>query len=105
MILTQVTLLVKTTVTKSNGAKEVTEVPYVLPATKEKIYQTRLDEFSMQGVGKRNRFALDSIGEYEDDLDFEYFLDERGEKYKVMTWERNIKNNKIILEGVVANGI
>lgn len=105
MILTQVTLLVKTTVTKSNGAKEVKEVPYILPATKEKIYQRRLDEFSMQGLGKSNRFALDSIGEYETDLEFEYFLDEKGVKYKTITWERNTKNNKMTLEGVVANGI
>lgn len=105
MILTQVTLLVKTTITKSNGAKEDVEQPIILPATKEKISQVRLDEFSMQGLGKRNRFALDSIGEYETDLRFEYFLDERNEKYKVTTWERNPKNNKMTLEGVVANGI
>ena len=105
MILTQVTLLVKTTITKPNGAKEDVEQPITLQATKEKISQIRLDEFSMQGLGKRNRFALDSIGEYETDLRFEYFLDERNEKYKVTTWERNPKNNKMTLEGVVANGI
>lgn len=105
MILTQVTLLVKTTVKKDNGAESVTEVPYILPATKERIYQSRLDEFSMQGLGKQNRYILDSIGEYEETLEFEYFLDANGEKFKVTTWNRNPKNNQMTLEGVVSNGI
>ena len=105
MILTQVTLLVKTTVKKPNGAETVTVTNIVLPATKQRIYQSRLDQNSMVGLGKQNRYELDSIGEYETELRFEYFLDEKNEKYKVTTWERNPKNNKMTLEGVVANGI
>lgn len=105
MILTQVTLLVKTTVKKPNGAETVTDTPIVLPASKERIYQTRLDENSMVGLGKQNRYRLNAIGEWENELRFEYFLDTKGEKYKVTTWEREPKNNEMILEGVVANGI
>ena len=40
-----------------------------------------------------------------EDLIFNYFLDEKGETFKRTTWERNPKNNKMILEGVVSNGI
>lgn len=105
MILTQVTLLVKETIKKPNGAESTIETPYLLPAKKERIYQSRLDEFSMQGLGKQNRYILDSIGEYENSLDFEYFLDENSEKFKVTTWTRNPKNNEMTLEGVVSNGI
>lgn len=105
MILTQVTLLVKEVKKKPNGAESTIETPYLLPAKKERIYQSRLDEFSMQGLGKQNRYILDSIGEYENSLDFEYFLDENNEKFKVTTWTRNPKNNEMTLEGVVSNGI
>lgn len=105
MILTQITLLVKKTTKKPNGAEVVTDDPIILPAEKERIYQSRLDENSMTGLGKQNRYTLNAIGEWENELRFEYFLDEKGEKYKVTTWERNPKNNEMTLEGVVANGI
>ena len=105
MILTQVTLLVKTTIKKPNGAESETINPITLPATKERIYQSRLDQNSMIGLGKQNRYKLSGLGEYETELRFEYFLDEKQEKYKVTTWERNPKNNNMTLEGVVANGI
>lgn len=104
MIFTQVTLLVEKTVKKPNGAEENTIEKYILPATKERINQSRLDEFSMIGLGKTNRYELNGIGELEN-LIFNYFLDEKGNKFKRTTWERNPKNNKMTLEGVVANGI
>lgn len=104
MIFSQVTLLVETTVKKPNGAEENTIQKYILPATKQRINQSRLDEFSMIGLGKTNRYELNAIGEMED-LIFNYFLDEKGDKFKRTTWERNPKNNKMTLEGVVANGI
>ena len=50
------------------------------------------------------RYELNGIGEMED-LIFNYFLDEKGETFKRTTWERDPKNNKIILEGVVSNGL
>lgn len=105
MILTQVTLLVKVTSKKANGAETETITPIALPATKERIYQSRLDQNSMIGLGKQNRYKLNGVGEYETELRFDYFLDEKQEKYKVTTWERNPKNNEMTLEGVVANGI
>jgi hypothetical protein len=104
MIFTQVTLEVQTTVKKPNGAEQNATTLIPLQATKEKIAQSRLDEFSMIGLGKRNRYQLNAIGEYEN-LIFEYFYDEKNVKYKTVTWERNPKNNKMTLEGVVANGI
>ena len=78
--------------------------PIVLPAVKQRISQLRLDEFSMKGLGKNVRYELNGIGEMED-LIFNYFLDEKGNTFKRTTWERDPKNNKIILEGVVSNGI
>lgn len=104
MIFTQVTLEVQTTVKKPNGAEANTTQLIPLPATKERINQSRLDEFSMIGLGKRYRYQLNAIGEYEN-LIFEYFYDEKGTKLKTVTWERNPKNNKMTLEGVAANGI
>ena len=104
MIFTQVTLEVQTTVKKPNGAESNTTQLITLPATKEKIAQSRLDEFSMVGLGKRYRYQLNAIGEYED-LIFEYFYTEKNEKLKTVTWERDPKTNKMTLEGVVANGI
>lgn len=68
------------------------------------ISQTRLDEFSMQGLKKVVRYSLNNIGDYEHEI-FDYFQDERGTRYKRTVWERDTKTNKIILEGVVANGI
>ena len=102
MIFSQVTLQVETTVKKKNGAEANVIKPIVLPAVKQRI--TRLDEFSMIGLGKNVRYELNGIGEMED-LIFNYFLDEKGETFKRTTWERDPKNNKIILEGVVSNGI
>ena len=104
MIFSQVTLQVETTVKKKNGAEANVIKPIVLPAVKQKISQLRLDEFSMIGLGKNIRFELNGIGEMED-LIFNYFLDEKGNIFKRTTWERNPKNNKIILEGVVSNGL
>ena len=104
MIFSQVTLQVETTVKKKNGAEANVIKPIVLPAVKQRISQSRLDEFSMVGLGKNVRYELNGIGEMED-LIFNYFLDEKGETFKRTTWERNPKNNKMILEGVVSNGI
>ena len=47
MIFSQVTLQVETTVKKKNGAEANVIKPIVLPAVKQRISQTRLDEFSM----------------------------------------------------------
>lgn len=104
MIFTQVTLEVQETVKKPNGAEDNIKVPYPLPALKQRINQSRLDVFSMNGLAKTNRYELENIGELEK-LIFEYFYDENGTKYKTTVWERNPKNNKMTLEGVVANGI
>ena len=104
MILSQVTLQVETTVKKPNGAEANVINNIVLPAVKQRINQSRLDEFSMIGLGKNVRYELNGIGEMED-LIFNYFLNEKGETFKRTTWERNPKNNKMILEGVVSNGI
>ena len=104
MIFSQVTLQVETTVKKKNGAEVYGIKPIVLPAVKQRISQLRLDEFSMIGLGKNVRYELNVIGEIED-LIFNYFLDEKGVTFKRTTWERNPKNNQVILEGVVSNGI
>lgn len=104
MIFSQVTLQVETTVKKKNGAEVYVIKPIVLPAVKQRISQLRLDEFSMIGLGKNVRYELNVIGEIED-LIFNYFLDEKGVPFKRTTWERNPKNNKVILEGVVSNGL
>ena len=55
MIFTQVTLQVETTVKKPNGAEENTFKDYSLPAMRDKIIQSRIDENSMQGLGKSYR--------------------------------------------------
>lgn len=104
MILTQVTLEVQETVKKPNGAEQNTIVNYTLPAEKQRIYQSRLDEFSMVGLAKRNRWVLYNLGELED-LVFQFFYDEKGTKYNTSMWERDPNNNDMTLEGVVANGI
>lgn len=104
MILSQVTLQVETTVKKPNGAEKNVINNIVLPAVKQRINQSRLDEFSMIGLGKNVRYELNGIGEMED-LIFNYFLNEKGETFKRTIWERNPKNNKMILEGVVSNGL
>jgi len=66
MIFSQVTLQVETTVKKKNGAEANVIKPIVLPAVKQRISQTRLDEFSMIGLGKNVRYELNGIGETED---------------------------------------
>lgn len=104
MIFTQVSIEIRKTVKKSNGAEKNTVDLVTLMAKQERISQTRLDEFSMQGLKKVVRYALNNIGDYEFEI-FDYFQDERGIRYKRTVWERDVKTNKIILEGVVANGI
>lgn len=104
MILTQVTLEVQETVKKPNGAEENKKVNYTLPAEKQRISQSRLDEFSMLGLAKRDRWILYNLGELED-LIFQFFYDEKGVKYNTSVWERDPYNNNMTLEGVVANGI
>lgn len=104
MILTQVTLEVQKTVKKPNGAEHQTLVNYTLPAEKQRISQSRLDEFSMVGLAKRNRWVLYNLGELED-LVFQFFYDEKGTKYNTSMWERDPNNNNMTLEGIVANGI
>lgn len=104
MILTQVSLEVQKTVKKPNGAEQNTKILYDLPAEKQRISQTRLDNFSMVGLAKRDRWVLYNLGELED-LVFQFFYDEKGNKYNTTTWERDPKTNNMTLEGVVANGL
>lgn len=104
MIFTQVTLEVETTVKKPNGAEENTSTDYTLPAMREKLVQSRIDENSMKGLGKVYRWQLDNIGELEH-LTFQFFRDEYDTKLTRTMWERDIKSNKMILEGVKANEI
>ena len=104
MIFTQVSIELQKTVKKPNGAEKSTVELVTLQAKQERISQTRLDEFSMQGLKKVVRYSLNNIGDYEFEI-FDYFRDERGTRYKRTVWERDTKTNKIILEGVVANGI
>ena len=104
MIFTQVNLELQKTVKKKTGAEKNTVELVTLQAKQERISQTRLDEFSMQGLKKVVRYSLNNIGDYEFEI-FDYFRDERGTRYKRTVWERDTKTNKIILEGVVANGI
>ena len=104
MIFTQVNLELQKTIKKANGAEKSTVELVELMAKQERISQTRLDEFSMQGLKKVVRYSLNNIGDYEFEI-FDYFRDERGIRYKRTVWERDTKTNKIILEGVVANGI
>ena len=96
MIFTQVSIEIQKIVKKPNGAEKNTVELVTFMAKQERISQTRLDEFSMQGLKKVVRYALNNIGDYED---------EHGIRYKRTVWERDVKTNKIILEGVVANGI
>ena len=104
MIFTQVSIELQKTIKKPNGAEKSTVELVTLQAKQERISQTRLDEFSMQGLKKVVRYSLNNIGDYEHEI-FDYFQDERGTRYKRTIWERDTKTNKIILEGVVANGI
>lgn len=104
MIFTQVSIELQKTVKKPSGAEKSTVELVTLQAKQERISQTRLDEFSMQGLKKVVRYSLNNIGYYEHEI-FDYFQDERGTRYKRTVWERDTKTNKIILEGTVANGI
>lgn len=104
MIFSQVTLEISEKKKKPNGAETNVINPVTLPAKKEKIVQNRLDSFSMQGLKKVVRYSLTNIGEYEFKT-FDYFTDENGTRFKRTIWERDPKNNKLILEGEVANGI
>ena len=104
MIFTQVSIELQKTIKKPNGAEKSTVELVTLQAKQERISQTRLDEFSMQGLKKVVRYSLNNIGDYEFEI-FDYFQDDRGTRYKRTVWERDTKTNKIILEGVVANGI
>ena len=104
MIFTQVNLELQKTIKKANGAEKSTVELVELMAKQERISQTRLDEFSMQGLKKVVRYSLNNIGDYEHEI-FDYFQDERGTRYKRTVWERDTKTNKIILEGTAANGI
>lgn len=104
MIFTQVSIELQKTIKKASGAEKSTVELVTLQAKQERISQTRLDEFSMQGLKKVVRYSLNNIGGYEHEI-FDYFRDERGTRYKRTVWERDTKTNKIILEGTVANGI
>jgi hypothetical protein len=104
MIFTQVSIELQKTVKKKTGAEKNTVELITLMAKQERISQTRLDEFSMQGLKKVVRYSLNNIGDYEFVI-FDYFLDERGTRYKRTVWERDTKTNRVVLEGVVANGI
>ena len=104
MIFTQVSIELQQTVKKKNGAEKNKVELVTLMAKQERISQTRLDEFSMQGLKKVVRYSLNNIGDYEFVI-FDYFLDDRGTRYKRTVWERDTKTNRVVLEGVVANGI
>ena len=104
MIFTQVSIELQKTIKKPSGAEKSTVELVTLMAKQERISQTRLDEFSMQGLKKVVRYSLNNIGDYEHEI-FDYFQDERVTRYKRTVWERDTKTNRIILEGVVANGI
>ena len=104
MIFTQVSIELQKTVKKKTGAEKNTVELVILQAKQERISQTRLDEFSMQGLKKVVRYSLNNIGDYEFVI-FDYFLDDRGTRYKRTVWERDTKTNRVVLEGVVANGI
>ena len=104
MIFTQVSIELQKTIKKASGAEKSKVELVTLMAKQERISQTRLDEFSMQGLKKVVRYSLNNIGDYEHEI-FDYFQDERGTRYKRTVWERDTKTNRIILEGVVANGI
>ena len=104
MIFGQVTLEIETTVKKPNGA-EKNVIKYVtFSAEKKRITQNRYDEFSMRGLSQVVRYEVNLMGEYEDSI-FEFFTNEKGKRFKTTMFERNPKNNKMIIEGVVANGI
>ena len=104
MIFTQVSIELQKTIKKKTGAEKNTVELVTLQAKQERISQTRLDEFSMQGLKKVVRYSLNNIGDYEFVI-FDYFLDDRGTRYKRTVWERDTKTNRVVLEGVVANGI
>ena len=104
MIFTQVNLELQKTIKKKTGAEKNTIELVTLMAKQERISQTRLDEFSMQGLQKVVRYSLNNIGDYEHEI-FDYFLDDRGTRYKRTVLERDTKTNRVVLEGVVANGI
>ena len=104
MIFTQVNLELQKIIKKKTGAEKNTIELVTLMAKQERISQTRLDEFSMQGLKKVVRYSLNNIGDYEFEI-LDYFQDDRGTKYKRTVWERDTKTNKIILEGTAANGI
>lgn len=104
MIFSQVTIELAVTEKKPNGAEKQVIKPIDLPVKRERITQNRLDEFSMQGLKKVSRYSLNNIGEYEDAI-FDYFTDEKGNRYKRTLWERDPKTNKMILEGEIANGL
>ena len=104
MIFTQVSIELQKTIKKPSGAEKHTVELVTLMAKQERISQTRLDEFSMQGLKKVVRYSLNNIGDYEHEI-FDYFQDERGTRYKRTIWERDTKTNRVVLEGVVANGI
>ena len=104
MIFTQVSIELQKTIKKKTGAEKNTVELVTLMAKQERISQTRLDEFSMQVLKKVVRYSLNNIGDYEFVI-FDYFLDDRGTRYKRTVWERDTNKNRIIIEGVVANGI
>lgn len=104
MIFTQVELEITQRIKKPNGAEVEQPLRVPLPAEKVRVAQNRMDQFSMQGLNKRYRYELRNVGEYEDAI-FMFFYDEKGNKLKTEMWERDPRNNKMILEGVAANGI
>ena len=65
MIFKQVNLELQKTIKKKTGAEKNTIELVTLQAKQERISQTRLDEFSMQGLKKVVRYSLNNIGDYE----------------------------------------
>lgn len=104
MRLTQLTLQSEKLVKKPNKTEEVQLVEFSFLAKKERIYQSRVDEYSMQGLQHVNRYVLYNLGELADEI-FSYFVDEKGKRYKILSFTENTNNNEWTVEGVVADGI
>lgn len=87
-----------------NKTEKEIEKTYLVAAKKERISQSRLDNFSMQGLSRTYRYTIYNLGELAD-FDFTYFYDEKGKKYLVQSLQESLNRNEWTIEGVLANGI
>ncbi|MGL5895735.1 MAG: hypothetical protein ACRCZN_01960 [Lactococcus lactis] len=104
MRLTQLILQSEKTVKKPNKTESIELEEHSVLAKKERIYQSRLDDYSMQGLQHVNRYIVYNLGELSDKI-FSYFIDEKGKRYRILTLTENTNNNEWTIEGVVADGI